>query len=347
MGIQDYVYRIKPAAGQPNPVNEVDSGQTVSTTGTQTLTDRGGGDYAWAFSGGTASGLMDPASIITTAAGNGITRAITVRVTAWGSSDQIAWAGAAETTTLTTGGMFIGVNDRAAKTLRARLNGTAGTLSLGAIGDGVDVTIVQRMYTNFSGSSEQHAAWIKGASHSGTNPDVSSTATTVGSPYTLDTLVYATPNSATYQIIDDVWWYEALSDTDCLALAEDLRGTLDPSTVPTGTVTISSAESGSSTTALITYSYDAADQTGFEYSLDGVVWASIGASPATITGLTAATEYAIEVRAINGFGGGTASTPVDFGTLNIFTGGTEIGNGSSGSRAALFKLGVSVGIGFS
>ena len=227
MALQDYVYRIKPASGQASPVNELDAGQTVSTTGTQTLTDRGSGDYAWAFSGGLASGAMDAASIITSAAGNGITRAITLRVTNWGSANQIPLAGAAETTALATGGMHIGIDDRTAKSLRCRLNGTGFTLALGAAGDGVDVTVVQRLYTNASGSNEGHAAWLQGFSHSGTTPDFSSTATTITSPYTLDTAVFDAPNTVAYQVIDDVWWYEALSDADCLALVEDLRGTLD------------------------------------------------------------------------------------------------------------------------
>lgn len=82
---------------------------------------------------------------------------------------------------------------------------------------------------------------------------------------------------------------------------------------PLGTVTISSVTPGV-TTASVAYSYDDTDQTGFEYRIDGGAAASIGASPATITGLTASTECDIEVRAINANGAGTWSAASTFTT---------------------------------
>ena len=77
-------------------------------------------------------------------------------------------------------------------------------------------------------------------------------------------------------------------------------GAPDP-TPPSGTVTIGTI-TPSSTSASVTYSYSAGDATGFEYRLDGGAAASIGASPATISGLTASTTYAIEIRAVNASG---------------------------------------------
>ena len=82
---------------------------------------------------------------------------------------------------------------------------------------------------------------------------------------------------------------------------------------PAGTVTITSV-TPSDTTASVAYSYDDTDETGYEYRLDGGTPASIGASPATITGLTSATTYDIEVRAINGDGEGAWSAPEEFTT---------------------------------
>lgn len=87
-------------------------------------------------------------------------------------------------------------------------------------------------------------------------------------------------------------------------------------TVPQGTVTISAVAAGGSS-ASVTYAYSASDQTGFEYRINGGTWASIGASPATISGLTGQTTYntpGIEIRAINAQGGGTASAPAAFTT---------------------------------
>jgi acetyltransferase-like isoleucine patch superfamily enzyme len=69
---------------------------------------------------------------------------------------------------------------------------------------------------------------------------------------------------------------------------------------------------GGSTTAVVTYSGAASF-----YRLDGGSPIALGASPATITGLTANTEYTIEISA----DGSTWTDPVDFGTLNPADGG--------------------------
>lgn len=94
-----------------------------------------------------------------------------------------------------------------------------------------------------------------------------------------------------------------------------------PADPPAGTVTISGVTPGQ-TSAVVTYSYGATDQTGFEYRIDGDTAASIGASPATITGLTAATEYDVEVRAINASGAGVWSAVSTFTTNTATPGNT-------------------------
>lgn len=78
---------------------------------------------------------------------------------------------------------------------------------------------------------------------------------------------------------------------------------------PAGTVTVSSV-TPSTTSAVVNYTYSAADQTGYEYRLNGGAATTLGASPATISGLTASTSYTLEVRAINATGSGAWSTPV-------------------------------------
>jgi hypothetical protein len=74
------------------------------------------------------------------------------------------------------------------------------------------------------------------------------------------------------------------------------------------------------TSAVVTYTA-AADQ----YRIDGGTPAAIGVSPATITGLTIATEYVLELR--NG-GGGDWSVAFGFGTDIPFVGSIEVGNDS-------------------
>lgn len=76
--------------------------------------------------------------------------------------------------------------------------------------------------------------------------------------------------------------------------------------LPVGTVTISNV-SATATSATVTFSYDNTDQTGFEYRLDAGSW-SAAVSPQEITGLSAATQYALDVRAVNAVGGGTAAS---------------------------------------
>ena len=54
--------------------------------------------------------------------------------------------------------------------------------------------------------------------------------------------------------------------------------------------------------------------TNYEYNIDGSGWSALSpddtTSPVTITGLTNGTAYSIQLRAVTGLGGGTASTPV-------------------------------------
>jgi hypothetical protein len=92
--------------------------------------------------------------------------------------------------------------------------------------------------------------------------------------------------------------------------------TADPGDPPQGTTTISAVDPDI-TTAEITYSYDDTDADSFEYRINEGTAAAIGASPATITGLTANTAYnspGIQVRAVNANGAGTWSTAQSFTT---------------------------------
>ena len=111
----------------------------------------------------------------------------------------------------------------------------------------------------------------------------------------------------------------ALSESQWDSLRDDWFSVLlepdDPGDPPLGTVTISDVTPGASS-ALVTYSYDDSDQTGFEYRIDGGSPAALGASPATISGLTAETEYDLEIRAVNANGAGAWSSVETFTTLS-------------------------------
>ena len=97
---------------------------------------------------------------------------------------------------------------------------------------------------------------------------------------------------------------------------------------------------GGTTTAVVTYSGAASF-----YRLDGGSSIALGASPATITGLTANTEYSIEISA----DGSTWADPVDFGTLNPADGGgayeSEVTAAASLSAAIQIARSATAGLG--
>lgn len=84
--------------------------------------------------------------------------------------------------------------------------------------------------------------------------------------------------------------------------------------VPQGTVTLGTPTGITSSSAAIPYSYSAADQTGFEYRVNGGSPQTVTTSPLVVTGLTAATAYTVEMRAVNAVGAGTWSSPANFTT---------------------------------
>lgn len=100
--------------------------------------------------------------------------------------------------------------------------------------------------------------------------------------------------------------FEAWADTTYLTAAP--AG--DP---PQGVVTVGGVVPYE-TSAVVTYSYNDTDQTGFEYRLNAGAATALGASPATITGLTASAAYDLEVRAINADGAGAWSSVTAFTT---------------------------------
>lgn len=87
--------------------------------------------------------------------------------------------------------------------------------------------------------------------------------------------------------------------------------------VPQGVLTLGTP-SVTDTTVSVTFTYDKADQTGFEKRLDGGAWEAT-TSPAQYSGLSPEQAGTIEVRPVNGTGGGTADS-VGFTTTATPTG---------------------------
>lgn len=105
----------------------------------------------------------------------------------------------------------------------------------------------------------------------------------------------------------------ALSDADIQSLQTDPWQAFAAGAAPTGTVTISNVTK-TTNSATVTFNYGGVDATGYQYRLNGGPATALGASPATISGLVASTNYTVEVRAINNNGSGAWSTAYSFTT---------------------------------
>lgn len=79
--------------------------------------------------------------------------------------------------------------------------------------------------------------------------------------------------------------------------------------------------------------------TNYEYNLDGTGWTAVSpddtTSPVTITGLTNGTAYSIQLRAVTGLGGGTASTPVSVTPMTTASAPTGLSAAPANQSAAI------------
>lgn len=92
--------------------------------------------------------------------------------------------------------------------------------------------------------------------------------------------------------------------------AEIAERTLSEIQPPLGDVVITDTTT-TTTTITVTFNYDGSDSsdvTGYEYSVDQGTWTSLADSPLELTGLTAATEYEIRLRAVDNEGAGNITT---------------------------------------
>jgi hypothetical protein len=262
MGILDYIYRLKPQAGDSSPHNEVGAGE-VLVGGTITLVDRGGGNYAWQFASGLASIGLPAHTILGGSTGTGVTIAVTIKVTTYPATDFVPIvAYSSDDVTLTTG-MHL---DRAGSaSIRARLNG-GPSCTIGSHPTTTEKTFVLRLETSATSAQDYLRVWAMQVGRVGTAADFSSAAANAAASTSCDTLCIAATDGCVVQIKDLVIWHEELSEADCAAVADDLRGELDagaPSDL-TGGVTLDDA------LAAGTLSSAASDLTG-DVGIDPVV----------------------------------------------------------------------------
>jgi hypothetical protein len=221
MGILDYIYRLKPEAGDTSPHNEIGAGEVLSG-GTITLVDRGGGDYAWQFAGGLASIGIPSHTTTGSTTGTGFTMAVTLKVTVYPATNFAAILAYSPDTTPTNG---MHIDREAAGSLRARVN-TSPTQSIGATATTLDRTYVIRLETSSTSAQDFLRIWLQQTGRVGTSADLSSSGVNFTS-VSVDTLLVNATDSCVPQVKDWVIWHEQLSDADCAALADGLRTQLD------------------------------------------------------------------------------------------------------------------------
>lgn len=315
MAIADgLICQVYPVAGESVVKNIVDN-STFSGTGTPTLVDEGA-EKAWAVAAGVLLESAIPSKLPAgNVAGSGVTIAIRFKPTANGSgADFLSILGVKpDSTSVDTGvrisragnGIFRG---RSEHQLNTQLSG----FNLNTV-----YTLVYKIAPGPVAASDFGKLWRNMIGRVGTAADASSS----GSDYTINrTLNRAFVNcqsGVAYTLLDFAYWDRELSDAECASVADNYRGVMPApaaGTTPTGTVTIGTI-TPNSTDASVPFTYSAADQTGFEYRINGGTAVTGTTSPQVLTGLTPSTAYTIEVRAINATGAGAWSAVGNFTTL--------------------------------
>ena len=214
MAIRDNIfYELAPQAGDVSPHNEINTSEILSG-GTIALVDRGGGDYAWQFSGTNSLATIANRVYTPGAAAGGFTMAITVKVTAAAS----AFSRYASMQVSSSTGEYLGVGENGSNNMRARfVASSSGSNAFSGIGS-TEVTIVARVTTAGAGA-EVLESWKGVVGRSGTAPDVS-TAMASGLSRTFNQIT-AGGGSGTVQIKRLVFWNEELSNADCALIADD------------------------------------------------------------------------------------------------------------------------------
>lgn len=223
MGLQDFSYRLKAQSGDTTPHDEKGISPDL-VGGTISLVDMGSGDFAWQFASGRAS-TTSPVKVYNGATtGGGVTIAIRMAVTTYDASSFAFLAGWGTDTTPTKG---LALGQNGTNVVRGRwADASNDTLSMLTVNTAVRTYVLRQ--TNNSGSSlDKIAAWVSGVTGTGDNPDYLSSGQNAAELNSdLDTLFLGSSGS-TIRVSDFVIWPEELTDAQCHAIANDLRGTLD------------------------------------------------------------------------------------------------------------------------
>lgn len=267
MGITNYVYRLKPKAGDTTPVNEVGGSQALSG-GTFALVDLGSGVYAWRFTGALSQAIINSKTLGVTGStpGGGVTIAIRYSISTYPGADTRLLSYGAVSSDLNAAGLQLrsgGTNlqypafrEAASTTLISSAYATLGTVMR---------TVVIRLATNVaSGTNEEVSMWHS-AGGATTAPDDSGGTLlgSLGSNYVLQYLML-NPAGSTMDVRDLLVWHEELNNADCDALRDNIDTALSDTTPPT--LSSPTATATGSTTASGSVSTNEAGGTLYKYA---------------------------------------------------------------------------------
>lgn len=314
MAITDgLICQIYPVAGE-TAIKNIVNGTLFTGTGTPTLVDEVA-EKAWAVTAGTLLESAIPSKTPSSnVAGSGVTIAIRFKPTANGSgADFLSILGIKpDSASVDTGvrisragnGVFRGRSDN-------QLNVSLSGFVLNTI-----YTLVYKIELSPVAANDFGKLWRNMIGRVGADADASSSAADYSISRTLNRAFVNCQSGVAFTLLDFAYWDRELTDTECASVADNYRAVMPApggGTTPTGTVTIGTI-TPNSTGASVPFTYDAADQTGFEYRINGGAAVTGTTSPQVLTGLTSSTAYTIEIRAINASGNGAWSTAANFTT---------------------------------
>ncbi|MCK6375993.1 MAG: hypothetical protein L6Q69_18105 [Zoogloea sp.] len=192
----------------------------------------------------------------------------------------------------------------------------ARTSNISIYGDGLRHTIATTSANATGGNAVVGKLYVDGA-----NTGVTYSGGT-GGDATISAVNGLNNSSAGFDLLYLVIFNDVLTDAEISDLHASVgnnnvfglvTGAGPVASAPTGTVTIGTVTPAASSVS-VPYGYSGSDATGYEYRLNSGTATAIGASPATISGLTPSTAYTLQIRATNATGAGAWSAITNFST---------------------------------
>lgn len=235
MSVTTPIFRLKVDSGDTGLVDKKGSAGALTGSATQTLIDRGSGEYAMRVAAGQLAVTLPSKTVTHDVTGGGISWAMDIAVENYGTLDyntfiNLGTAAAIAANSTSSTGIAL------ARYGSGQLNFTKddGTYSPAmTMGTGKH-TIACRLTANISGGFWRFDVWIGGAGAAGRAPDYTSQLTQYANS-TLSVLTFNMNNGTIIDIRDLAVWAEELSNADMAAVADGLRATVDAASSTNGT----------------------------------------------------------------------------------------------------------------